>query len=207
MVSYCSLDQAITSGETIVSPLQPLSVDVDWFWRGCRHVSRLFWRRDGCTWRVSHCGCSIDRSEQRRCFICFVEMPSVTPQLSMLALHKVGARLDMWASNGCGLPHISSRRGQHHQDSSAVGTSGHSAHLPRWVAAMSVSLAASIGAICASTSVIISCLQWLSATARIHPSFLPCRFRLGLSPKCVQLVMMWFRSHVAAPHIQFLLSR
>ena len=34
----------------------------------------------------------------------------------------------------------------------------------------------------------------------------PCP-RLGLSPKCVQLVMMWFRSHVAAPHIQFLLSR
>ena len=38
----------------------------------------------------------------------FVEMPSVTSQLSMLALHKVGAMLDMRASNDCGLPHISS---------------------------------------------------------------------------------------------------
>ena len=106
LASYRSLDQMTTSGEKIANRLRLLSVD--WFLRGCRHVSRLFWRRVGCTWRVSHCGCSIDRSEQRRHFIRFVEMPSVTSQLSMLALHNVGARLDMRASNDCGLPHISS---------------------------------------------------------------------------------------------------
>ncbi len=38
----------------------------------------------------------------------FVDMPSVMSQLSMLALHKVGARLDMQACNECGFPHISS---------------------------------------------------------------------------------------------------
>ena len=106
MVSYRSLDHTTTSGETIANHLRLLSVD--WFWRGCRHVSRLFWRNDGCAWRVSHGGCSIDRSEQRRRFVGFVEMPSVTSQLSMLALHTVGARLDMRASNNCGFPHISS---------------------------------------------------------------------------------------------------
>ena len=37
----------------------------------------------------------------------FVDMPSVMSQLSMLALHKVGARLDMRACNDCGLPHPS----------------------------------------------------------------------------------------------------
>ena len=104
LVSYRSLDQTTTSGETIASRLHLLSVD--WLCRGSRHISRLFWRIDGCTWRVSQCGCSIDRIEQRRRFVCFVEMPSVTSQLSMLALHKVGARLDMRASNNCGLPHI-----------------------------------------------------------------------------------------------------
>ena len=83
-------------------------LSVNWFWRGCWHVSRLFWRNDGCTWRVSHCGCSIGRSEHRRRFVFFVEMPSVTSQLSMLALHKVGTRLDMRACNDCGPPHISS---------------------------------------------------------------------------------------------------
>ena len=35
-------------------------------------------------------------------------MSSVTSQLSMLALHEVGARLDMRTSNDCGFPHISS---------------------------------------------------------------------------------------------------
>ena len=40
-----------------------------------------------------------------------------------------------------------------------------------------------------------------------HHVFSAMSSTLGLSPKCVQLVMMWFRSHVAAPHIQFLLSR
>ena len=50
----------------------------------------------------------------------------------------------------------------------------------------------------------------VSAMALSHrtypPSFLQCRLR-SVSPKCVQLVMIWFRSHVAEPHIQFLLSR
>ena len=83
-------------------------LSVDWFWRGCRHVSQLIWRNDGCAWHVSHYGCSIDRSEQRRCFVGFVELPSVTSQLSMLALHKVGAMLDMRASNDCQFSQISS---------------------------------------------------------------------------------------------------
>ena len=104
-------------------------------------------------WRVSHCGYFIDRSEQRRRFVSFVDMPSVASKLSMLALHKVGAKLDMRAGNDSGLPHISSGRAQHHQDSAsaeamhscstssaaAIGTPGHSVHLPRSVAAMSAS--------------------------------------------------------------------
>ena len=106
LVSYRSLDHTTTSSETIASWLRLLSVD--WFWWGCRHDSRLFWRSDGCTWRVSHCSCSIGRSEQRRRFVCFVEMPSVTSQLSMLALHKVGARVDKRAPNDCWFAHLSS---------------------------------------------------------------------------------------------------
>ena len=48
----------------------------------------------------------------------------------------------------------------------------------------------------------------MAPSHRAYPSFISAiSSRLGLSPKCVQLVMMWFRSHVAAPHIQFLLSR
>ena len=48
----------------------------------------------------------------------------------------------------------------------------------------------------------------MALSHRTYPSFISAMSsRLGLSPKCVQLVMMWFRSHVAAPHIQFLLSR
>ena len=48
----------------------------------------------------------------------------------------------------------------------------------------------------------------MALSHRTYPSFISAiSSRLGLSPKCVQLVMMWFRSHVAAPHIQFLLSR
>ena len=49
------------------------------------------------------------------------------------------------------------------------------------------------------------------ATALIHrtarPSISAMSSLLGISPKCVQLVMIWFRSHVAAPHIQCLFSR
>ena len=112
---------------------------------------------------------SIEANNRSRRFDGFVEMPSVTSQLSMLALHKVGARLDMRTCNDCGLPHILSERTQHHQDSAAaeamhtcrstssvaaVGTSGHSVHLPRSVAAVSASLAASIRAVC-STSVTV----------------------------------------------------
>ena len=42
---------------------------------------------------------------------------------------------------------------------------------------------------------------------RTYPSFISAMSStLGLSPKCVQRVMIWFRSHVAASHIQFLLS-
>ena len=106
LVSDRSLYQTTTSGEPIASTLRLLNVH--WFWRGCRHVSRLFRRNAECTWRVSHCSSSIDRSEQRRRFVCFIDMPSVTSQLYMLPLHKVGARLDMRASNDCGLPHVSS---------------------------------------------------------------------------------------------------
>ena len=84
LVSYRSLDQTTTSSEEIAARLRLMSVD--WFWRGCRHVSRLFWISERGTWRVSHCGCSIDRREQRRRFVSFVEMPSVTSQLSMLSL-------------------------------------------------------------------------------------------------------------------------
>ena len=77
----------------------------------------------------------------------------------MLALHKVGTRLDMRACNYCGLP-------QHHQDSAAaesmhtcrskssvavVGTSDHRMHLRHSAAGMSALLAASIGAICSSS--------------------------------------------------------
>ena len=48
----------------------------------------------------------------------------------------------------------------------------------------------------------------MALSHRTYPSFISAMSSmLGLSPKCVQLVMMWFRSHVAAPHIQFLLSR
>ena len=43
------------------------------------------------------------------------------------------------------------------------------------------------------------------ATALIHrtarPSISAMSSLLGISPKCVQLVMIWFRSHVAAPHM------
>ena len=59
-------------------------------------------------------------------------------------------------------------------------------------------------------AILISHHHVLSAMAlshRTYPSFISAMSStLGLSPKCVQLVMMWFRSHVAAPHIQFLLS-
>ena len=45
----------------------------------------------------------------------------------------------------------------------------------------------------------------VSATALIHRtarhSISAMSSLLGISPKCVQLVMIWFRSHVAAPHI------
>ena len=51
----------------------------------------------------------------------------------------------------------------------------------------------------------------VSATALIHrtarPSISAMSSLLGISPKCVKLVMIWFRSHVAAPHIQCLFSR
>ena len=51
----------------------------------------------------------------------------------------------------------------------------------------------------------------VSATALIHrtarPSISAMSSLLGISPKCGQLVMIWFRSHVAAPHIQCLFSR
>ena len=51
----------------------------------------------------------------------------------------------------------------------------------------------------------------VSATALIHrtarPSISAMSYLLGISPKCIQLVMIWFRSHVAAPHIQCLFSR
>ena len=51
----------------------------------------------------------------------------------------------------------------------------------------------------------------VSATALIHrtarPSISAMSSLLGNSPKCVQLVMIWFRSHVAAPHMQCLFSR
>ena len=51
----------------------------------------------------------------------------------------------------------------------------------------------------------------VSATVLIHrtarPSISAMSSLLGISPKCVQLVMIWFRSHVAAPHIQCLFSR
>ena len=44
----------------------------------------------------------------------------------------------------------------------------------------------------------------MALSHRTYPSFIfAMSFTLGLSPTCVQLVMMWFRSHVAAPHIQF----
>ena len=94
-------------------------------------------------------------------------MPSVTSQLSMLALHEGGAGLDMRACNDCGLPYISSLNAhnntriqllQRHISISsvaAVGTLDHRVHLPHSVAAMSASLAASIGAICPSTSVTV----------------------------------------------------
>ena len=45
----------------------------------------------------------------------------------------------------------------------------------------------------------------VSATALSHRTYPPFISAMsstpGLSPKCVQLVMIWFRSHVAAPHI------
>ena len=42
----------------------------------------------------------------------------------------------------------------------------------------------------------------MALSHRTYPSFISAMSsRLGLSPKCVQLVMMWFRSHVAAPHM------
>ena len=45
----------------------------------------------------------------------------------------------------------------------------------------------------------------VSATALIHrtarPSISAMSSLLGISPKCVQLVMIWFRSYVAAPHM------
>ena len=41
---------------------------------------------------------------------------------------------------------------------------------------------------------------------QLRPSISPMSSLLGISPKCVQLVMIWFRSHVAAPHIQCLFS-
>ena len=48
----------------------------------------------------------------------------------------------------------------------------------------------------------------MALSHRTYPSSISAMSsRLGLSPKCVQLVMVWFRSHVAAPHIQLLLSR
>ena len=48
----------------------------------------------------------------------------------------------------------------------------------------------------------------MALSHRTYPSFISAMSsRHGLSPKCVQLVMMWFRSHMAAPHIEFLLSR
>ena len=50
----------------------------------------------------------------------------------------------------------------------------------------------------------------VSATALIHrtarPSISAMSSLLGISPKCVQLVMIWFRSHVAVPHIVFVLT-
>ena len=56
-----------------------------------------------------------------------------------------------------------------------------------------------------------SFIHIVSATALIHrtarPSISVMSSLLGISPKCVQLVMIWFRSHVAAPHIQCLFSR
>ena len=57
---------------------------------------------------------------------------------------------------------------------------------------------------------LISSHHIVSATALIHrtarPSISAMSSLLGISPKCVQLVMIWFRSHVAAPHIQCLFS-
>ena len=51
----------------------------------------------------------------------------------------------------------------------------------------------------------------VSATALIHrtarPSISAMSSLLGNSPKCVQLAVIWFRSHVAAPHMQCLFSR
>ena len=48
----------------------------------------------------------------------------------------------------------------------------------------------------------------MALSHRTYPYFISAMSsRLGLSPKCVQLVVVLFRSHVAAPHIQFLLSR
>ena len=51
----------------------------------------------------------------------------------------------------------------------------------------------------------------VSATALIHPIARPSisamSFLLGISPKCGQLVKIWFSSHVAVPHIQCLFSR
>ena len=102
-VSYRSLDQPITSGETIASRLRLLSID--WFWRGSRHVSRWFWRNDDCTWRVAHCGCSIDRSEQRRHFVCLAFCYVAVVHAGYT---QVGASLDMRACNDVGLPRISS---------------------------------------------------------------------------------------------------
>ena len=52
-----------------------------------------------------------------------------------------------------------------------------------------------------------STLHVVSVTALSHrtdrPSISAMSSLLGLSPKCVQLVIMWPRSHVTAPHIQF----
>ena len=51
----------------------------------------------------------------------------------------------------------------------------------------------------------------VSATALSHRTAQPSDFAMsslfGLFPKCRQFVIMWPRSHVAAPHIQVLLSR
>ena len=51
----------------------------------------------------------------------------------------------------------------------------------------------------------------LSVTALSHrtarPSIFAMSSLIGLSPKCRQFVLLWPRSHVAAPHMQVLLSR